>query len=129
MMTREKVLDYVSDVQAKHEGIGAPIYTIMVFEKADKELIGTNGKPLGWPDTGCSADMGFYYDIDTAIRAMHENWADIHETCYNAGFILCHFQGVYEASGPYARIFFRWDNDKGGYVEAEEPDLLKHIAY
>lgn len=107
-----------------------PIFRIMLFTHPDKELMFIkDGEeiPSGWPDIDGN-DMGFYYELDTAIDAMHGNWLDIQETVFHAGFILCTFPGLYERSGKDARIYFLWDEEREGFFEAEEPEIFRHVA-
>ena len=78
MGTRNSILDMV---EKDHQ---RPIYEIFLIEYPNKEMIGKDGKRLGWPDEGATANMGFYYDIDDAIEAMHTNRCDIQERVYHA---------------------------------------------
>lgn len=135
MVTREDLLEYV---RKEHERRGnnpddKPIFSLFLFEHPDKERIydmkDGSKKPSGFPDTGGTYEPGFYYNLDHAIEAMNENACDIRETCYNAGFILCRFAGMYECCGSYARMYFVWDDEKKGFFQQEEPDIFKHIAY
>ena len=134
MSKYQEMLDYVKWYQEKYkdknDNVLNPIFEIMVFEYPDKEMTypTTNGNVRsGWPDTGCIDHVGFYYELDTAIQAMNENWCDIRETCYHAGFILCRFPGLYQAA--LSRMYFLWDEEKKGFFEAEEPEIFKHVAY
>ena len=131
MTTKKDILAYVKDEQ---ERLGnppnyQPIYMLYLFEKANEELVSKEGKPLGWPNTGSAYEAGFYYNLDWAIEAMNENACDIRETCYNAGFILCHFPGLYNCASTYARMYFVWDEEKKGFFQQEEPKIFAHIAY
>ena len=134
MSKYQEMLDYVKWYQEEYKDKNGntpnPIFEIMVFEYPDKETIYHKPEgdvPSGLPDIGCVNHAGFYYELDTAIQAMNENWCDIQETCYYAGFILCRFPGVYQAS--LSRMYFLWDNEKEGFFEAEEPEIFKHCAY
>lgn len=130
MATREQILNYVSN-RTKVEKQN-PIFDILLFEHEYKEKIyhTTKGyKPSGFPDLGSSADVGFYHDLDDAIQAMHENSCDIRECVYNAGFVLCRFPGLYQCAGSDLRMYFTWNDEKGGFFEAEEPKIFEHIAY
>lgn len=100
-----------------------PIYRILLFSK-----IPTLDK-LGWPDCGTQDDVGFYYEYETAVRAMRENWCDIHECTFMAGFILTHFPGLYEAATAENRTYFEWDEERGGFFEKEEPNCFKHFSF
>lgn len=136
-MTTEEAIDSIGRyIKWQHEsgryeqGVN-PIFEIVLFEHPNKELIyEKDGRPApsGWPDADLN-NMGFYYELDTAVQAMHENWCDIQETCFHAGFILCRFPGLYVSCGPEQRIYFVWDEHRGGFFEADEPDIFKHVAY
>lgn len=123
MTTRESILE---NVEKNHF---RPIYEIMVFEHPNKELIGNNGKHLGWPDEGSSANMGFYYDLDDAIEAMHTNRCDIQERVYHAGFVMCRREGLYSCVGTENRLYFIWNEERGGFFETDEPHIFWHVAY
>lgn len=122
MATREDLLKNTGCPQP-------PIFEIMTFEHPNKELIYPSGKHSGFPDIGSTYSAGFYYELDTAIKAMHENWGDIREAVANAGFILCRHPGLYNSAGPDLRMYFLWDDDLGGFYEAEEPEIFRHMAY
>ena len=67
-----------------------PIYEIMMLEKTirfDK---------YGWPYYGRSENVGFYYELDTAIKAVKENWCDIaDEGSYKAAIVAQKIPGLY----------------------------------
>ena len=100
-----------------------PIYRIILFSK-----IPTLDE-RGWPDCGTQDDVGFYYEYETAVQAMHENWCDIHECTFMAGFILIHFPGLYESATKEHRTYFEWDEERGGFFEKEEPECFEHFSY
>ncbi len=134
MITKEDILKYVKEEQEYrgNDPSDKPIFALYLFEKPNEEKIyEKNGerKPSGFPDTGDAYEPGFYYDLDLAIEAMNRNVCDIRETCYNAGFILCRFQGMYSCCPKYARMYFVWDDEKDGFFQQEEPPIFAHIAY
>ena len=134
MVTKDDLLEYVLYTKDHRGNIqnDNPIFSLFLFTKPNSERIyNINGveKPSGFPDTGSSYEPGFYYDLDAAIEAMNENAGDIRETCYNAGFILCRFQGLYDGCGTWARMYFVWDEEKQGFFQQEEPKIFQHIAY
>lgn len=97
----------------------APVYYfITVFERLD---ISENG----WPDTGASRCWGFYKDKEIAYQAVHENWTDLEETVYEYALIEGYYEGISHFSG--FKQYFKFDRDKGGYVDIEEPDGYKHF--
>jgi len=120
MSKYQEIQNYIKWYQEKYKDKDGntpnPIFEIMLFEYPNKEMVyhKTEGDiSSGWPDTGCTANMGFYYELDTAIQAMNENWADIQETCYFAGFILCRFPGLYQ--NALSRMYFLWNEEKRGF--------------
>lgn len=117
------------EAEKRSEPYNKPIFEIMLFEKPNEEVIYPTGKHSGFPDMGTTDIPGFFYDLPDAIRAMHENLCDIKETVYDAGFILCHFPGFYNAAGKDMRMYFVWDKERQGYFEQEEPKIFAHIAY
>ena len=121
---------YVSWYMDSHE-IQSPIYEIALFRHPDKELlIKRDGMWVGsgYPDADMDV-MGYYYDLDTAVQAMHENWCDIQETIFKAGFILCRFPGLYNCVQKVTRLYFLWDEERQGFFEADEPEIFKNSCY
>ena len=136
MSKYQEILDYVKWYQEEYKDKNGntpnPIFEIMIFEYPDKEMIYHKPKgdiKSGFPDIGNFENIGFYYELDMAIKAMNENWCDIQETVFHAGFILCRFPGLYNSVTNNARIYFLWDQEKDGFFEAEEPEIFKHVAY
>ena len=100
-----------------------PIYRILMQEKSGAKL------KNGWPDTGSQSDMGFYYNKQDAIDAMHENACDIRECVYDYGYVIEQHEGLYDCPGCESRIYFKWNEEKHGFYEAEEPKSMKHLAF
>ena len=133
MSKYQQILNYVKWHQEKYkdkdDNILNPIFEIMLFENPNNEMIYAGDIKSGYPDIGCETNVGFYYELDTAIQAMNENWYDIQETCYYAGFVICRFPGLYNCAGKEQRLYFLWDEKRKGFFEAEEPEIFKHVAY
>ena len=136
MSKYQEIQDYIKWYQEKYvykDGTKPiPIFEIMIFEYPNKELIyhkREGDTRSGWPDTGSKHYMGFYYELDTAIKIMNGNWADIQENCFYAGFILCRFPGLYQSAIKETRMYFLWDEERKGFFEAEEPKIFEHVAY
>ena len=126
-MTTEKDLkDYAESLVLLYNK--NPIFRILMVENADKELISPTGKHLGWPDMGNTSDVGFYYDLGSAIDAVISNEADIRETVYDAAFVLCQPPGLYETVPRQGRMFFKWDPDNEQYIPTPEPKTYDHIS-
>ncbi len=96
------------------------MWFITVFEKVKP------GK-FGWPDFGCSRTWGFYSERETAVQALHENWTDMWETCYDYAVIEKYAEGIshYEFD---SRKWFKFDWEREGYFEIEEPECVKHLC-
>lgn len=94
------------------------IYTIMVFEKLEKNK-------GGYPDLGSRRAVGFYADKDDAFHDVRINALDIRECAYNYALIECVEEGIY--SSPTDQWFFKYNEEKGVYEEIERPDYLKHF--
>ena len=106
-----------------------PIFEILLFENPDKELISKTGDPTGFPDFGTEDRTGFYYKLDDAISAVHENRLDIRDGgSFNAGFILCKFPGLYGCADTLHRLYFLWDEEKQGFYETDEPPIFSNLA-
>lgn len=104
-----------------------PIYEIEVFEYCDRHLVAKDGVELDWPDRGCVDSCGFTYDLDEAINLLHVNNCDMWETCYNYAYIIPRFPGYsghYDLESSGVKLFFKFDVERNGYFEAEEPPLL-----
>lgn len=128
---RTRLEQYIADntpLTLSHGDVVRPIFEILVFEHPDKELIYPNGKHSGFPAMGAQSNVGFYYDFQDALDVVYENLCDIHETVYDAAFIICRFPGLYDCASSNGRLYFVWDGAKGGYKLTEEPEIFKHIA-
>ena len=128
MTTKKDIYDHITWFKNHYKCNENPIFEIVLFEKPNSEMM-YDGKPSGFPDTGCIDHPGFYYELCTAIQAMNENWCDIQDHAFYAGFILCHFPGMYECATTEQRMYFIWDKEKQGFFQTEEPEIFKYIAY
>ena len=130
MITKEQLLETIRNDKACQNGL-EPIFSILLMTKSgnDELIFQREGKevPSGWPDFGDFEEVGFFYDIDSAVRAVHENWADIQDQAFHAAFILCRFPGLYNRTHKGMRMYFRWDPDAGCFVQQEEPPFWGHI--
>lgn len=90
-----------------------PIYVITVLEDS-------RNTSYGFSYHGDIRVWGFYFDKPSAIKALHENWTDIHEDCYEFATIEEYQEGV------VAKIksiqWFQWDERNDGYFEIEKPE-------
>ena len=67
-----------------------PIYEIIMLEESVKI------DKFGWPNYGQSENVGFYYEEETAFKAVKENWCDINDSGkYRAAFVVQKIPGLY----------------------------------
>ena len=61
------------------------------------------------------------------VQALHENWTDMWETCYDYAVIEMYKEGIshYEHR---SRQWFKFDQERKGYFEIEEPECVKHVG-
>ncbi len=70
---------------------------------------------------------GFYFNRDNAVNALHHNITDMHERLYNYAVIEGYREGIgHEVKEK--RQFFKYDKERDGYFEIEEPEELKYLV-
>ena len=94
-------------------------YFIKVFTRLEQD-------EHGWPDLGSQTIWGFFDNLEEALSTVHHNITDLWETCYDYAVIENYYQGICNF-GEY-RQFFKYDKEKDGYFEIEEPDFMKHFC-
>ena len=94
---------------------------ITVFEHAEIDN-------LGWPETGATRCWGFYTDKKVALKALHENWTDMWETCYNYAILEPYYEGISGYVFNEDRQFFKYNREKDGYFEIDEPEGFGHMV-
>ena len=79
-----------------------------------------------FPDFGDQRTWGYYSERETAVHALHENWTDMWEYLYDYALI----EEFEEGLCPYAsnRQWFKWDDERKGYFEIEEPECVKNLV-
>ena len=85
------------------------MFFITCFEKCEIDVA------TGMPNVGDTRTVGYYEDLETCRRALHENWCDIHEFLYEYAVVECIAPGIY--SGAKEIEWFQWDNERGGFLE------------
>ena len=83
---------------------------------------------LGWPETGATRCWGFYTDKEVALKALHENWTDMWETCYNYAILEPYYEGISGYVFNEDRQFFKYNREKDGYFEIDEPEGFGHMV-
>jgi len=77
-------------------------------------------------DTGETRCWGFFSDKGKAAQSLHENWFDMHENFYDYAVIEEYEEGLFNDTGK--RQWFKWDEERQGYFEIEEPNGVKHTV-
>ena len=97
------------------------MWFITVFEKVDRD-------EQGWPALGATRTWGFYSDRSVAIKALHENWTDMHEGLYNYAVIEGYDEGICHCHNPDETKWFKWDEEMEGYREIERPEVVDNFS-
>ena len=96
------------------------MWFITVFEKIEPTA-------SGWPAFGFQRTWGFYEFHDSAVQALHENRTDMWECCYDYAVIENFEEGIsHYVHG--SREWFKFDRERDGYFEIEEPECVKHVG-
>ena len=99
-----------------------PIYEILMLENP----ITTNKH--GWPECGRMEPIGFYYEEDTALKAVRQNWCNINENgTYKAAIVQKKLPGLYPITQK--RWYFVFDYDNMVYVDKQVPIALSHFNF
>ena len=70
---------------------------------------------------------GFYANKQDALNTLHENRTDLWETIYNYAVLEKYYEGISnEEIG--SRQFFKYDIERNGYFEIDEPECVKHLC-
>lgn len=91
--------------------------TVMEYLIEDEKFIARHGDKRTW---------GYYTEKETAVQALHENWTDMREYVYDIALL--------EKLGPgicpdcEERQWFKFDKERGGYFEIDEPEFIKRIV-
>lgn len=75
---------------------------------------------------GGQRTWGYYKDQDVALQALHENWTDMWEFCYDYAVLEKFGEGI--VPDCQERYWFKYDRERDGYFEIEEPECVKHLC-
>lgn len=97
------------------------MWFVTVIEKLDADGYGD-----GFCDTGDTRTWGFYSDVNDAISALHNNKTDMHECFYDYAIIEEYNEGI--CNGTLRYQWFKWDNERDGYFEIDEPRCVSRMC-
>lgn len=80
----------------------------------------------GLGDTGEQRTWGFFENKEDAIDVLHRNVTDMHEGYYDYAVIEEYEEGIGCSTGN--RQWFKYDNNRDGYFEIDEPYCVKNIC-
>lgn len=95
------------------------MYFITVFEKLEPS-------DRFYAEFGLQRTWGYYPEYEWAATALHENRTDMFEYCYEYAVIEKIDYGICALAEE--RQWFKWNEEKRGYFEIEEPECVKHIV-
>lgn len=81
-----------------------------------------------FPDFGDQRTWGYYSDREKAVQALHKNLTDMYEYLYDYALIEKFEEGICPYASPNNRQWFKWDSERKGYYEIEEPEVAKHVV-
>lgn len=83
-----------------------------------------NEEKDGKPYYGAMRTFGYKENLEDAKLALHENWCDMHECLYSYAVIEnIPYGKTYKKNND--RIWFKYDKDKDGFFEIEQPNHHK----
>lgn len=95
------------------------MYFITCFQKLGED-------ELGRFEAGAIRTFGYYEELEDAKNALSENIGDMHECLYEYGVIEEIGEGIHYFA--HNRWFFKYDEEKDGFFEIEEPKEVNHIC-
>lgn len=78
--------------------------------------------------TGSTRCWGFFCNKQDALDTLHNNITDLWEYCYNYAILEPYYEGICGYGFGEERQFFKFDRERNGYFEIEEPDCVKHLC-
>lgn len=79
-----------------------------------------------WFDNGDQYTVGYLDNYKDCKSVLQTNKCDLHEGCYDYAVIEDISEGIYQYAKQ--RWFFKYDPDKNGYFEIDEPECFKHLC-
>lgn len=94
-----------------------PIYEIHVYSK--EWTIDDKGDL----EYGTNERVGFYYEQETAIKAVEENWCDLQDHYARAAMIKEIVPGLYPLTPRSRCIYYIWNQKKECFERAKIPEI------
>lgn len=94
-----------------------PIYAVYVYSHE------WTIDELGYLDWGDKEFVGFYYEKETAIRAVEENWCDIQDHYARAALVKEIEPGLYPMSHRNRCWYYIWNSNKECFESAKIPEV------
>lgn len=76
-----------------------------------------------FPSCGHRERVGFYYEKDTAIRAVEENWCDLQDYYAQAAEVCKVEPGLYSLPSRHEYWYFLWNQQEEKFELARKPKL------
>lgn len=95
------------------------MWFVTVVEKIEE-------RPNSFTNTGDTRTWGFYSNKNDAVQSLHENRTDMREDFYDYAVIEEYEEGICNDTGN--RQWFRWDKNRKGYYEIDEPECVSYIC-
>ena len=85
-------------------------------------------EPDTFPHISTQRCWGFYSDKEYALQVLHQNMTDLWETIYTYAILEPYYEGICGYCFDEPRQFFKYDIEKNGYFEIDEPKEFKNIV-
>ena len=92
-----------------------PIYEIYVYEKP------WTLNEHGFFDYGIDECVGFYYEKETAIKAVEENWCDLQDHYAKAALVIEKLPGLYPITSRSKCWYYLWNSKTEAFEKANFP--------
>lgn len=114
-----EMLDDCIDMVKKSE---QPIYEVLVYSHP------WTITDLGYLDFGSEERVGFYYEKETAIKAVTENWCDLQDHYARAAAVREVRPGLYQYPPFDTYMYFLWNSELKKWEAAEVPDKVRDFC-
>lgn len=109
----DKANDMLDECLDIIDSVEQPIYEVLVYS----ELWRVNEH--GFFDFGTEERVGFYYEKETAIRAVEENWGNIQDYYAKAAAIRTVLPGLYRDPPLRTYLYYVWNSNTQKWNRAQ----------